>query len=61
MPTESKSQVFPLRLPLSTRIQAAQFAEREGISLNQFILVALSEKIERFELQDSEPLDSDEA
>lgn len=52
MTTESKSQVFPLRLPLSTRIQAAEIAEREGISLNQFITVAIAEKITRLELQD---------
>jgi hypothetical protein len=39
--------VFPLRLPLSTRIEAAEIAERQRISLNQFILLAVAEKIAR--------------
>ena len=49
MTTESKFQLFALRLALLTRAQATEIAEREGISLNQFILVALSEKIARLE------------
>jgi hypothetical protein len=39
--------VFPLRLPTSTRSQANDFASSEGISLNQFITIAVAEKIER--------------
>ena len=41
------NSVFPLRLPASTRTQASEFASSEGISLNQFITLAVAEKIER--------------
>jgi hypothetical protein len=40
---------FPLRLPFSTRRQAIEIAEREGLSLNQFISLAVAEKITRLE------------
>ena len=41
--------IFPLRLPRSTRMEAAAIAEREGMSLNEFIALALSEKFELLE------------
>ncbi len=40
---------FPLRLPVSTRRQANDLAHREGLSLNQFISLAVAEKITRLE------------
>ncbi|WP_109489261.1 hypothetical protein [Occallatibacter savannae] len=40
---------FPLRLPFSTRRQAIEIAQREGLSLNQFISLAVAEKITRLE------------
>jgi hypothetical protein len=40
---------FPLRLPLSTRLEAINIAQREGLSLNQFIGLAVAEKIARLE------------
>jgi hypothetical protein len=40
---------FPLRLPNSTRRQANDLAHREGLSLNQFISLAVAEKITRLE------------
>jgi len=43
-------RVFALRLPTSTRNQAAAEAEREGISLNQFVSLAVAEKIARLVL-----------
>jgi hypothetical protein len=47
-----KTQVktFPLRLPRSTRIEAGKIAAREGISLNQFIALAVAEKLARMGL-----------
>jgi len=36
---------FPLRLMPSVRRAAANFSEREGVSLNQFINVAVAEKL----------------
>lgn len=41
--------VFPLRLPRSTRQEATEIAKREGLSLNQFITLAVAEKIVRIE------------
>ena len=40
---------FPLRLPHSMRKQANDLAHREGLSLNQFISLAVAEKITRLE------------
>ncbi len=36
---------FPLRLPPSMRVQAGMLAERKGISLEQFIILAIDEKL----------------
>lgn len=41
--------VFALRLPKSTRRQANELAKQEGLSLNQFITLAVAEKIVRLE------------
>lgn len=41
---------FPLRLPRSTRERAIEVAQKEGLSLNQFITLAVTEKIVRLEL-----------
>ena len=40
---------FPLRLPQSLKAAAKLMAERNGLSLNRFISLALTEKIERIE------------
>lgn len=42
-------RTFPLRLPRSMRLQASEIAQREGLSLNQFITLAVAEKITRLE------------
>ena len=41
--------VFPLRLPRSTHRQAIEIARSDGISLNQFISIAVAEMIVRWE------------
>lgn len=43
---------YPLRLPKSLHRQLALIAEREGVSLNQFIVYALAEKVGAFSLYD---------
>jgi hypothetical protein len=48
---DQKSRSFPLRLPASLRVQADDFSDREGISLNQFISIAVAEKVGRMEEQ----------
>lgn len=40
---------FPLRLMPSVRQTAEVFSEKEGVSLNQFINVAVAEKLARLE------------
>ena len=40
---------FPLRLPVSMRHRATDLAHQEGLSLNQFISLAVAEKITRLE------------
>lgn len=44
-----KPGCFPLRLPITMRLQANDLAHREGLSLNQFISLAVAEKITRLE------------
>jgi hypothetical protein len=43
----SLAKTFPLRLPLTMRHEAGDLAHREGLSLNQFISLAVAEKITR--------------
>jgi hypothetical protein len=50
MPDSTKlRRSFPLRLSKSMRLQANDLARIEGLSLNQFILVAIAEKVGRME------------
>jgi hypothetical protein len=52
MPTESRKVAvakFPLRLMPSVRRTAEVFSEKEGVSLNQFINVAVAEKLAHLE------------
>lgn len=46
-PDEDYSGKFVVRLPRSLHRQLAETAEREGVSLNQFVNVALARAIER--------------
>jgi hypothetical protein len=46
---EKPNQIFPLRIPPSTRKQLEELAKADGISMNQYICVALVEKIVRSE------------
>ena len=53
---------FPLRLPKSTRLQAVEIAKREGLSLNQFIVLAIAEKLTRLSMaRESMPGDKEPA
>jgi hypothetical protein len=52
MTTEARKTVipkFPLRLMPSVRRTAEVFSEKEGVSLNQFINVAVAEKLAHLE------------
>jgi hypothetical protein len=39
------STTYPLRLPASIRAEVARLAKREGISVNQFIALAVAQKV----------------
>jgi predicted HicB family RNase H-like nuclease len=39
------STTFPLRLPASIRAEVKKLAKREGISVNQFIALAVAQKV----------------
>lgn len=47
----STRKPFALRLPVSIHDQAERYADLEGTSLNQFIALALAEKLVRLESQ----------
>lgn len=46
---------YPLNLPTQLKQQAEDWAEKQGISLNQFILWAVSEKVTTLEKQLDDP------
>lgn len=43
------SSTYPLRLPKSLKSQLARIAKREGVSVNQFITMAVAEKVSALE------------
>jgi len=43
---------FPLRLPISLKTALQEIAERDGTSLNQFLVVAAAEKIAAMQTED---------
>ena len=55
MPASQKKVVvnkFPLRLMPSVRRVAEDFSQKEGVSLNQFINVAVAEKVAHLQHED---------
>jgi uncharacterized protein (DUF1778 family) len=42
---------FPLRLPVSLKAALEKIAERDGTSMNQFLVVAAAEKISAMETE----------
>jgi hypothetical protein len=46
---EKRRTIFPLRLAVSLKEMASIFAQRDGISINHFISLAVAEKISRLE------------
>ena len=49
--TEGRPSPFPLRLARSTNADAHMLAHKHGMSLNQFIIHAINEKIVRLSPQ----------
>ncbi len=54
MQSDKPHPVFPLRLPTTTRLQAVELASLDGVSLNQFISLAVAEKIARLQRPNEE-------
>ncbi len=48
----SETTTYPLRLPKSLREEVAKMAKRDGTSLNQFISMAVAEKIFALETEE---------
>ena len=51
--------VFHLKLPESLHARARELAEREGIPLDQFVLLALAEKTTLLEVGATSPVSAD--
>ena len=47
----SKTSTYPLRLPKSLKDKVAKVAKRDGTSINQFIAIAVAEKISALETE----------
>ena len=47
----SKTSTYPLRLPKSLKENVAKVAKRDGTSINQFIAIAVAEKISALETE----------
>ena len=46
-----KTSTYPLRLPKSLKDEVAKVAKRDGTSINQFIAIAVAEKISALETE----------
>lgn len=49
LPPAPPKSTFPLRLPRTMRLEAAELACLEGVSLNQFVVQAVAEKVTRLQ------------
>ncbi len=47
----SESSTYPLRLPKSLKDKVATIAKNDGTSLNQFIAIAVAEKVSAIETE----------
>jgi len=48
----SETSTYPLRLPKSLKDEVAKVAKRNGTSVNQFIAIAVAEKISALETEE---------
>jgi len=47
----TRVSIFPLRLPVSMKAALKKISERDGTSLNQFLVIAAAEKIAAMETE----------
>ncbi len=48
---KTRTSTFPLRLPVSMKTALEEISERDGTSMNQFLVVAAAEKIAALETE----------
>ena len=48
----TRTGTFPLRLPLSLKAAVEQISERDGTSMNQFLVVAAAEKVSAMQTEE---------
>ncbi len=48
----NETSTYPLRLPKSLKKEVAKMAKRDGTSLNQFIAMAVAEKVSALETEE---------
>jgi len=48
----TRVSTFPLRLPVSMKAALEEIAERDGTSMNQFLVIAAAEKIAAMQTED---------
>ena len=48
----SETATYPLRLPKSLKKEVARIAKRDGTSVNQFIAIAVAEKVSALETEE---------
>lgn len=46
---KSKTSTFPLRLPVSLKGEVERLSERDGTSINNFVVMAVAQKISAME------------
>ncbi len=47
----TRTSTFPLRLPVSMKTALEEISERDGTSMNQFLVIAAAEKIAAMETE----------
>jgi hypothetical protein len=47
----TRASTFPLRLPVSLKAALEKISERDGTSLNQFLVIAAAEKVAAMETE----------
>lgn len=50
-PRGGRQHAFPLRMPESLRAAAERLAKKDGVSVNQFVSIAVAEKIASLEAE----------
>lgn len=50
---KTRTSTYPLRLPVSLKAAVARLSRRDGTSVNQFVVVAVAEKVAAMATEDT--------